>query len=95
MTDQQLLTLCISIAVPLALLIYSNSRVTDAKETLRAEMALGFERVNNKTDHLAGEVATLKEEVFTLKKDLASIKEDIAVIKGLLETHLREDHGIR
>jgi hypothetical protein len=30
-------------------------------ETLRAEMALGFERVSNKIDHLAGEVATLKE----------------------------------
>jgi hypothetical protein len=61
MTDQQVLTLCLSIAVPLALLIYSNSRVSDAKETLRAEMALGFERLSNKVDHLAEEIATLKE----------------------------------
>jgi cell division protein FtsL len=45
MTDQQLLTLALAIIVPLSMLLYSNSRitdvrgsVTDAKETLRAEM---------------------------------------------------------
>jgi predicted nuclease with TOPRIM domain len=45
MTDIQLLTLALAVIVPLSLLIYSNSRisdvrasVTDAKETLRAEM---------------------------------------------------------
>jgi hypothetical protein len=61
------------------MLIYSNSRITEAKETLRAEIGeakqtlrlemgslhsdldLGFERLTNKIDHLAGEVATLKE----------------------------------
>ena len=60
MTDQQILTICISLAVPFAMLIYSNRSVTEAKETLRAEMALGFERLSNKIDHLAEEVATLK-----------------------------------
>ena len=60
---------------------YSNSRITDAKETLRAEMGtlradmkLDFERLSNKIDHLAEEVATLKE---------------------LLSTHLREHHGVK
>jgi hypothetical protein len=33
----------------------------EAKETLCAETALGFERMSNKLDHLAGEVATFKE----------------------------------
>jgi hypothetical protein len=74
MTDPQIPTLCISLAVPFAMLISSNSRVSDAKETLRAEMALGFERLGNKVDHLAGEVPNLKE---------------------LLETHLRDHHGIK
>jgi len=61
MNDQQILTIAIAIVFPLSMLIYSNSRISEAKETLRAEMALGFERLSNKIDHLAGEVATLKE----------------------------------
>jgi len=61
MTDQQIVTLAIAIVFPVSMLIYSNSRVSDAKETLRAEIALGFERVVNKVDHLAGEVASLRE----------------------------------
>jgi hypothetical protein len=82
-TDAQVLTLALAVVIPLSLLIYSNSRITDAKETLRAElgetkqtlrseMALGFERISNKVDHLAGEVATLKE---------------------LMSTHMREHHN--
>lgn len=43
MTDAQILTLAFPIAVPLALLSFrnsrSNSRVSEAKETLRAEIA--------------------------------------------------------
>jgi hypothetical protein len=65
MTDLQILTIAVpvvlSILLPLSMLIYSNSRIPEVRETLRAEMALGFERLGNKTDHLAGEVATLKE----------------------------------
>ena len=38
MTDIQLLTLAMAVVVPLSLLLYSNSRITDAKETLRAEI---------------------------------------------------------
>jgi len=41
-TDTQLLTLALAVILPLSLLIYSNSRITDTKETLRAEMATGF-----------------------------------------------------
>jgi hypothetical protein len=38
MSDIQILTIALAIIVPLSLLIYSNSRVTDLKEVLRAEM---------------------------------------------------------
>ncbi len=38
LSDLQVMTLAISVAVPISLLIYSNSRITDAKETLRAEI---------------------------------------------------------
>jgi hypothetical protein len=85
MTDQQIFTivipLALSIILPLSMLIYSNSRITEAKETLRAEaqtlrveMNAGFERLGNKIDHLAGEVATLKE---------------------MFASHLREHHGVK
>ena len=47
MTDTQMFTLALAVIIPLSLLIYSNSRITEAKESLRAEMALGFERVLN------------------------------------------------
>jgi hypothetical protein len=63
MTDTQLLTLAVAIIFPLSMLIYSNSRITEAKETLRAEMtamkgelkadvALMRTELNNKLDHL-------------------------------------------
>lgn len=73
-TDAQILTICLSLAIPLAMLMYSNSRITEAKETLRAEMALGFERLSNKIDHLAGEVATLKELLSTHLREHHGIK---------------------
>lgn len=37
MTDAQILTIAIAIVFPVSMLIYSNSRITEAKETLRAE----------------------------------------------------------
>jgi hypothetical protein len=91
-TDAQLLTLAIAIIVPLSLLLYSKTRITDAKETLRAEigeskqtlriemqtlraaMELGFERISNKVDHLAGEVATLKELMSTQMREHHKLK---------------------
>jgi hypothetical protein len=38
MTDAHLLTLAMAIVVPLSLLLYSNSRITDTKDTVRAEI---------------------------------------------------------
>ncbi len=48
MSDQQIMTLALSILIPLSVLIYSNSRISDVKEVLRAEMALQFEKLSNK-----------------------------------------------
>ena len=63
MTDAQLLTLALAVIIPLSLLIYSNSRITGAKETLRAEvgeakqtlrseMAAGFNRIETAIERL-------------------------------------------
>lgn len=63
MTDTQLLTLAIAIIVPLSMLLYSNSRITDTKEVLRSEIGRAEERLsselkaavmqlNNKLDHI-------------------------------------------
>jgi hypothetical protein len=38
MNDPQMMTLALAIVIPLSMLIYSNSRITQAKETLRAEI---------------------------------------------------------
>ena len=40
MTDPQMMTLALAIVILLSMLIYSNSRITEAKETLRAEIGL-------------------------------------------------------
>ena len=38
MTDPQMMTLALAIVIPLSMLICRNSRITDFKETLRAEI---------------------------------------------------------
>jgi hypothetical protein len=57
-TDTQLLTLALAITLPLSLLMYSNSRITEAKETLRAEMANGNSRITEAKETLRAEMAT-------------------------------------
>jgi hypothetical protein len=58
MTDPQILTLAIAVIVPLSLLIYSNSRITDAKETLRAEMHTLRIEMNARFDKLEAKLDT-------------------------------------
>jgi len=52
MTDIQLLSIVVAVVLPVSMLIYSNSRITEVKDTLRAEMALGFERLANQITRL-------------------------------------------
>lgn len=56
MTDLQILTMAIAVVMPLAMLIYSNSRITEAKETLRAEIAAGFTRMSSEIQSLKAEL---------------------------------------
>lgn len=64
MTDQQLLTLALSVIIPVSVMIYSNSRITDAKETLRAEIkAIGTE-----LDSLSKDIKALGDRMETLLK---------------------------
>ena len=66
MTDAQLMTLALAIIIPLSMLIYSNSRITEAKETLRAEIKAlqaeiqtGFTRVAADIKGLAADIKAL------------------------------------
>ena len=75
MTDAQLITLCVAIIMPLSLLLYSNSRITDTKETLRAEMQVVkgeilvmLTRIENKIDHIAEMQASHSERLDKLEK---------------------------
>jgi hypothetical protein len=56
MTDVQLLTLALAFIVPVSMLIYSNSRITDVKETLRAEISAGFTRMSSEIDSLKAQL---------------------------------------
>jgi hypothetical protein len=38
MTDLQMFTIAVAIIFPVGMLLYSNSRISEAKETLRAEL---------------------------------------------------------
>jgi predicted nucleic acid-binding Zn-ribbon protein len=82
MTDVQVLTLALAVIVPLSLLIYSNSRITEAKETLRAEMALGFERTTNSINALRGEIDTLSGEIDTLREEISTLHGDVRLLTG-------------
>ena len=57
MTDPQLMTLAFAIIIPLSMLLYSNSRIAEAKETLRAEMVAGNGRITEMKETLRAEMA--------------------------------------
>jgi hypothetical protein len=74
MTDPQMMTLALAIIIPLSMLIYSNSRISEAKETLRAEMATGNNRITDMKEALRAEMAAgfarMSNEILSLKADL-------------------------
>jgi hypothetical protein len=69
MTDAQVMTLALAVIVPLSMLIYSNSRVTEARETLRAELSTGLSRI-------ASEIQLLRSE---LRADVQSLRAELRV----------------
>ena len=52
LTDQQIMTLVIGISIPIGAMIYSNARISDAKEVMKATMDLGFEKISNQIREL-------------------------------------------
>jgi hypothetical protein len=69
-----MMTLALAIIIPLSMLIYSNSRISEAKETLRAEMATGNNRITDMKEALRAEMAAgfarMSNEILSLKADL-------------------------
>ena len=56
MSDAQMFTIAMAVILPVAMLIYSNSRVNEAKETIRAEIAAGFARMSSDIHSLKAEL---------------------------------------
>lgn len=72
MTDAQILTIALAMILPLSMLIYSNSRITEAKETLgaeiqtlRVEMKTGFDHI----DRLEAKIDRIAEMLSTMLTD--------------------------
>jgi len=72
-----MMTLALAIIIPLSMLIHSNSRISEAKETLRAEMATGNNRiadVNNRIADVNNRISDVKE---TLRAEMAATTETL------------------
>jgi hypothetical protein len=82
MTDAQMMTLALAIIIPLSLLLYSNSRITEAKETLRAE-------IRAETAELKGEI---RSETTELKGEIHGIMAGIERLEAKLNIHEMEHH---
>jgi hypothetical protein len=82
MTDTQMMTLALSLIIPLSMLLYSNNRISEAKETLRAETrALGSD--------LRTEMAGLRAE---MAAGFARIETSIERLEAKLVIHELEHH---
>jgi hypothetical protein len=81
-SDVQILTLAMAVVVPLSLLLYSNSRITEAKETLRAETREPRAQVNAEIRELRAEIRELRAEM----------NAGIARIEAALKIHELEHH---
>jgi hypothetical protein len=80
MTDPQMMTFALAIVIPLSMLIYSNSRITEAKETLRAEIAVlksdltltmetRFNSIDRKLDEILRIVGYHETRITNLERD--------------------------
>lgn len=96
MTEMQLFTVCLSIMIPLSMLLYSNSRISDAKETLRSESNLGFERVSRQIDQLR---ADMNSKLADMNSKFDSFRGDMNIgfekLDRKIEKHELEHHAHR
>ncbi len=109
LSDAQVMTFVIAIVVPLSLLIYSNSRISDAKETLRAETAKLAIELRSEMEllrrDLNGEMSSLRKdlngEMSIFRKDLngemALLRRDMNAgferIESAFKIHILEHHN--
>lgn len=67
MTDIQILTLALSVTLPILLaltaLIHSNSRISDAKETLRAEIGEAKNALRLDIERVLSEIRQLRADI--------------------------------
>ena len=88
MTDTQLLTLAIAVIVPLNLLIYSNSRISDAKDANRASITEAKETLRADLRAIqAGDLATIRAELGQITATLATIQADLKEFFKILAEH--------
>ena len=90
-----MMTLALAIIIPLSMLIHSNSRISEAKETLRAEMATGNNRIADVNNRISDVKETLRAEMAatteTLRAEMAAgfsrISNEILSLKADLKIH--------
>lgn len=56
MNNAQMMPLALGVIVPLSMPIYSNSRITETKETLCAEIAAGLARMSSEIQSLKADL---------------------------------------
>lgn len=82
-----------AIVIPISLLIYSNSRITEAKETLRAEIKTETATLRAE---IRAEMVTLRAEMATLHSEIALLRKDMEAgfqrIESAIKIHMLEHH---
>jgi hypothetical protein len=97
MTDVQMFTLAMAVIIPLSLLIYSNSRVTEAKETLRAEIKTLSVELAESEDTLRAETKALGFELrgemrmlgSELRGEIRALSVEVAESKATLRAEMK------
>lgn len=86
MTDSQLLTLAIAPVIPISLLLYSNSRITDTKEilraemgTFRAEMQAGFQRMDQRMEQMEGRFDIVMSKLVHIDNRLSKVEDKLGL----------------
>jgi predicted nuclease with TOPRIM domain len=95
MNDTQILTLATSVIVPVSFLLLSNSRITDVKETLRAEVQTAKTELRSDMESLKTDMQSMKTE---LRSEMQSLKSEIFSRFDRLDdnlTRLLADHDHR
>jgi hypothetical protein len=84
-----MMTLALAIVIPLSMLIYSNSRITEAKETLRAEIALLRSDLLKEMVQLEGRMESRFSSIDRKLDEILRIVGD----HGMRITRLERPHG--